>query len=90
MCTIISFFQKLIKGGGVGIRAGGWKVFQKLISGGDDYLVLKSIWAVPVGKPAERTRLGASLELLRRMHVKITKGAVESILEKFQLVSHQR
>ena len=34
MLTIISFLQKLIKGG-VGIRAGGgWKIFQKLISGG--------------------------------------------------------
>ena len=35
MSNIISFFQILIKGGGgVGIRAGGWKIFQKLISGG--------------------------------------------------------
>ena len=44
MLTIISFFQKLIKGGGVGIRAGGgWKIFQKSISGGgDDYSVLES------------------------------------------------
>ena len=33
MSNIISFFQKLIKGG-IGIRAGGWKIFQKLISGG--------------------------------------------------------
>ena len=42
MFTIISFFQKLIKGG-AGIRAGGWKIFQKLISGGgDDYSVLES------------------------------------------------
>ena len=32
--TIISFIQKLIKGGEVGIRAGGWKIFQKLTSGG--------------------------------------------------------
>ena len=40
--NIISFFQKLIKKG-VGIRArGGWKIFQELISGGDDYSVLKS------------------------------------------------
>ena len=35
MFTIISFFQKLIKGGRVGIRAeGGLKIFQKLINGG--------------------------------------------------------
>ena len=33
MFTIISFFQKLIKGG-VGIRAGGLEIFLKLISGG--------------------------------------------------------
>ena len=39
--NIISIFQKLIKRG-VGIRAGGWKIFQKLKSGGgDDYLVLE-------------------------------------------------
>ena len=41
MFTIISFFQKLIKG--VGIRAGGWKIVRKLISGReDDYSVLES------------------------------------------------
>ena len=83
-------FPKINKGGGWN-KSGGLESFSKINKwGGDDYLVLKSIWAVPVGKPAERTRLGASLELLRRMHVRITKGAVESILEKFQLVSHQR
>ena len=43
MVTIISFFQKLIKEG-VGIRAGGWRIFQKLLSGGkDDYSVLESM-----------------------------------------------
>ena len=42
MPNVISFFQILIKGG-VGIRAGGWKIFQKLLSGGgDDYSVLES------------------------------------------------
>ena len=40
MLTIISFFQKLIKGWNK--SEGGWKVFQKLISGGDDYSVLES------------------------------------------------
>ena len=30
--TTISFFQKFIKG--VRIRVGGWKIFEKLISGG--------------------------------------------------------
>ena len=45
MSNIISFFQKLIKGG-VGIRAGGgWKIFQKLICrGGGDYSVLESTY----------------------------------------------
>ena len=44
MFTIISFFQKLIKGG-VGIRAGGGlENFSKINKrGGDDYSVLESI-----------------------------------------------
>ena len=45
MSNIISFFQKLIKGGGGGWNksgGGGWKIFQKLISGRDDYSVLES------------------------------------------------
>ena len=44
MSSIISFFQKMIKGGGVGIRAGQLRNFQKLISGGggNDYSVLES------------------------------------------------
>ena len=42
MFTIISFFQKLIKGG-VGIRAGGLEDFSKINKrGGDDYSVLES------------------------------------------------
>ena len=41
--TIISFSQKLMKGGGVGIRAEIWRIFQKLINGGrDDYSALES------------------------------------------------
>ena len=39
--TIISFFQKLIKGG-VGIRAGGLESFSKINKRGDDYSVLES------------------------------------------------
>ena len=43
MFTIISFFQKLIKGG-VGIRAGGLENFSKINKwGGDDYSVLESM-----------------------------------------------
>ena len=34
-------FPKINKRG-VGITAGGWKIFQKLISGRDDYSVLES------------------------------------------------
>ena len=42
MSNIISFFQKLIKGG-VGIRAGGLENFSKINKrGGDDYSVLES------------------------------------------------
>ena len=42
MLIIISFFQKLIKGG-VGIRAGGLENFSKIKKrGGDDYSVLES------------------------------------------------
>ena len=44
MFTIISFFQKLIIGGGVGIRAVGLENFSKINKGGgDDYSVLESI-----------------------------------------------
>ena len=61
MFTIISFFQKLIKGG-VGIRVGGLKIFEKLTSGGDDYSVLEStftltqlnqfyVWYIVFSKP---------------------------------------
>ena len=41
MFTIISFSQKLIKGG-VGIRAGGLENFSKIDKRGDDYSVLES------------------------------------------------
>ena len=43
MSNIISFLQKLIKGG-VGIRAGGLENFSKINKrgGGDDYSVLES------------------------------------------------
>ena len=41
MSYIISFFQKLIKGG-VGIRAGGLENFSKINKQGDDYSVLES------------------------------------------------
>ena len=40
--AIISFFQKLIKGGGSEQEREGGEIFQKLISGGDDYSVLES------------------------------------------------
>ena len=46
MSNIISNFQKLIKGG-VERRAGGWKIFQKLIRG-DDYSVLESTLFVDI------------------------------------------
>ena len=43
MFTMISFFQKLIKGGGGWNKSGGLESFQKLISeGGDNYSVLES------------------------------------------------
>ena len=43
MFTIISFFKKLIKGGGVGIRAGGLENFSKInMRGGGDYSVFES------------------------------------------------
>ena len=46
MHTIISFFQKLIKGG-VGIRAGGLEIFSKINKRrGDDYSVLESTWPI--------------------------------------------
>ena len=41
MSNIISFFQKLIKGGGVGIRTGGLNNFSKINKRGDDYSVLE-------------------------------------------------
>ena len=51
MFTIISFFQKLIKGGGVGIRAGGGlENFSKINKrGGDNYSVLESTCRLSVG-----------------------------------------
>ena len=46
MSNIISFFQKLIKGG-VGIRAGGLENFSKINKRrGDDYSVLESIASI--------------------------------------------
>ena len=47
MSNIISFFQKLIKGGWN--KSGGWKIFQKLISGGGgDYSVLESKLSIKI------------------------------------------
>ena len=43
MSNIISFFQKLIKGG-VGIRVGGLENFSKINKWGDDYSILESIY----------------------------------------------
>ena len=54
MFTIISILQEVIKG--VGIKVGGWKIFQKFISRrGDDDSVLESTWKFTLRKQSGLT-----------------------------------
>ena len=85
MSNIISFFQKLIKGG-VGIRAGGLENFSKIKKrGGDDYSVLESICIVqdtatgPFCKSQRKRRQG--IEKIEKMKNRKIENEIDDLMK---------